>query len=102
MGKVLRRLKEKATKSKSERPAEKFHTSGPISPSSPDGARPHDNTESRSAVNVEDDDLLIDIGEQEEGADISVEIQDVGEDDADEDPWEPDRHPQTLLVDDAA
>jgi hypothetical protein len=93
VAKVLRKLKDKKTKSKNQRHNDKPHSSGPLSPASPDSVGPHENAEGCSALNVDDVDQLVGF-EGQDGEDISIEVV-VGErDDADEDPWEPDRHTQ--------
>ncbi|KAF8525700.1 hypothetical protein JB92DRAFT_2701103 [Gautieria morchelliformis] len=91
VAKVLRKLKDKKARSKNQRHNDKPHSSGPLSPASPDSVGPHENAESYSALNADDVDQIVAF-EGQDGEDISIEVV-VGErDNVDEDPWELDRH----------
>ena len=100
MGKVLRKMKEKNAKSKGQRHGDKPQTSGPVSNPSPDGVGPHGGAQGQRALDVEDDDPFMAIGDQE-AKNIQIGGEDGEEDEADEDPWEFDQHSQTPFADNA-
>jgi hypothetical protein len=96
VAKVLRKLKDKTPKAKSQRHVDKPH--GPLLTAPPDSPGPPDTAEGRSTLHVKDSDPFVDVNGQE-GEGLSIEVEVAG-DDVDEDPWESDQHPHSPLADD--
>ncbi|KAF8578887.1 SET domain-containing protein [Ramaria rubella] len=105
VAKVLRRLKDKKGKSKNQSHDVKPRNSGaPVTGNSKGttSLNGHDNVEDLAALNVDDDLPSMDVDEGD-GELFSIEDEDavIGEDEAEEDPWEPDRESPAISASDA-